>query len=51
MVSAIRAFFAWWARLERAMDIDPVYVLDRRVRRLEAALAELQGPAKPTHTL
>lgn len=39
MISAIKAFFAWWARFEQAMDIDPVSILELRVRRLEAALA------------
>lgn len=48
MISAVRGFFAWWARFEQAMDIDPVSILEQRVRRLEAALAELQTRAAPT---
>lgn len=48
MISAVRAFFAWWVRFEQAMDIDPVSILELRVRRLEAALAELQTPGTPT---
>lgn len=48
MMSAIKAFFAWWVRFEQAMDSDPVFVLERRVRRLEDALAQAQATGEPS---
>jgi hypothetical protein len=48
MGAALKAFFDWLARLEQAVDYDPVVALEARVRRLEAALAERHSGAEPT---